>query len=467
MTSSWIVLSHRHFHAIAEDSMLAALPADIRSGPRERLDIACQPVDDWQQADWPALQREQAAKAAELLRLRDTGKGVAYFGRTRLPLAMDLGYRLEKWTKTLTFVEHRGEVWAWPGRETDEVPIRPVIDDESLPRRQSFSNAPVIVRVSVANRIAPKDVHGVVPGSQADVEVHLGDRVGREALKTHEDLERTAEAFARALDAIRERLPHTEAIHVFAAVPAGLAFRMGTLINHAAYPRVQTYQFWPKATPSYQPALVLGEIMKPVTKMKIQFLAAQPEATVQIRTDIELRQIADSLRDGEHRDRFDIIKSEPAVRRKEIQRIIRRGEAHILHLSAHGLAGGYLVFHDAADRPEHVRPDHMKLLIDSWNEDDRIRCVVLNACHSHILAKTLTEAPAVVRAAIGTISDVKDKAAIEFAEEFYSALADGATLGQAFQAGYNGAHAISKSEADKYQIFYSDPAVAKQPLFAS
>ena len=471
-SKGWILLSHGHQELpdINNADILDALPPEVRDGPRERVRIrGTLPLGNRTDVDWAALQREQAAQVTRsLLPLRNLGHGVAYFGRALLPLAMDLGFRVERWVPSRAFLYHReGLDWRWPGRDPGAPPLQVHVDYHHFPEQPSPAKGDVIVRVGVTHRIAPEDTRPCIPNLIAEVDIHLGEACGDHALQAQEDLERVVDAFGAALHRVHQRFPQASRIHVFAAAPAGLAFRMGCIVNRTVHPPIQTYQFVRNAEIKYQRALIVGDEVRPDMLLNIQFLSAQPRTTKHLRIGEELREIAHRLREGERSDRFDIAEPRPAVRAKDIQSYIRKGNAQIVHLSGHGEQGGVLVLEDASGMPQRVRPDAVRMLFELLNDDGHLRCAVFNACHSDALAKELIRAPAVVPCAIGTSDAVPDKAAIVFADGFYGALADGETLDRAFKAGkVQVGMMCPAAQAELFHISVADEAMRDKPLFA-
>ena len=481
-TKSWILLSQRYsqYPDIEEADILDALPDDVLRGARQPVRVENRDsTRDPLQMGWDELQREQAmqVESMQLLALRDQGRGIIYFGRTLLPLAMDLGYRVEKWAQSRILQYHElGQSWRWPGRPAGEN-VPEVRLDHNLPARASNAPGDVIVRVSVTTRIAEADAGAAVPAALDNIEVHLGERCGRDALRTSEELERVALRFEEALGLIHERYPQAGMIHVFLAGPVGLAFRMGCVVNHTVHPSVQTYQFVQSAAPhKYQKALVLGRQAHAPVKLGIMFLAADPAQLVtasprveqqRLGSGAELREVRERLRKGDHRDKFDEqIEVHTAVRKTDIQTYVRRSRAQILHFSGHGKNGGYLILEDADGRPEEVHPKSMRLMFELWNADKHIRCAVFNACQTIGLAHELTTSPAVVPCAVGTLDRVDDKAAVEFAVGFYEALAEGLTLRQALQNGRVQADIALQGQGELFDLRVEDPALLDRPIFA-
>lgn len=471
-TKGWLVLSHSHerFPNFDEADILDALPQAMRDGPRQhaRIHGTEEIGPDLTRVDWEALQLEQAEQVERLVApWRKEGRGVAYFGRAYIPLAIDLGFRVENWVPHQVFQYQREDKsWRWPGSTSGD-PVLDVRIEDNLPSKPSHGTGSVTIRVGVTTRIAEADVLAKVPNPMADIEIHLGDACGVTALKSHDDLERVAKAFETQLYRALEIYPQAEFIHLFAAVPQSLAFRMGTMINPTVHPLIQTYQYVRNAEPKYHRALIVGQKAPSEMKVRIQFLAAEPDTTRRLRVDRELREIAASLREGQRRERFEIIEPRPAVRSNDLNKYIRRDMAHVVHFSGHGEPGGVLFLEDRAGNPARVSPETLRLLFDAWNEDDHVRCVVINACHSDELARALTREVAVVPCAIGTVQDVSDGAAVCFSEGFYCAAADGESLNRSFRAGVEQVRLQHRTEADLFKLEVADESLLDKPLFAA
>ena len=183
----------------------------------------------------------------------------------------------------------------------------------------------------------------------------------------------------------------------------------------------------PASPPQAGPAPVLG----------IQFLSARPATTGALGLGIELRAIREKLQAGLYRDRLRLGEVEGAVRLTAIEELIRRSEAAILHVSAHGNRDGHLQLEGDGGAPAEIGPRQFRRVIDLVNSDraaDRlIQLVILNACNSAAVAEELVTGT--VRYAVGTTEEVHDDAAIAFASGFYSALADSKSIQYAFDSG--------------------------------
>ena len=116
------------------------------------------------------------------------------------------------------------------------------------PQERNSAAGAAIVCVSTANAIRPDDAREVVTSPFEPVEIVLNP-TGPDVLETVADLHAVAESFAQSLDRIADLRRGVDVVHLFAAVPVGLAFRLGQRINPTKHPDVQTYQsrnesFW-------------------------------------------------------------------------------------------------------------------------------------------------------------------------------------------------------------------------------
>jgi hypothetical protein len=164
-------------------------------------------------------------------------------------------------------------------------------------------------------------------------------------------------------------------------------------------------------------------------KIKIVFLAANPENTTHLKLDEEIRAITEKIRMADYRDRLEII-SLWAVRADDLIQALNQHKPHIVHFSSHGDRNGQILLVDRNGNAKPVSAEALKALFTTLK--DNIRVVVLNACNSRILAEAITE---VIDFAIGMNSEIEDQAAIVFSASFYRALGFGRSVQEAFDQG--------------------------------
>ncbi len=163
--------------------------------------------------------------------------------------------------------------------------------------------------------------------------------------------------------------------------------------------------------------------------IKILFLAANPQDSVRLRLDEEIRGIKQALLQTEFRDDFDI-EQEWVVRVSDLQGHLLRHQPDIVHFSGHGSAASEIILEDKTGESQTVPTRALEQLFAVLK--DNIRCVVLNACYSGKQAQAIAKQ---IDCVIGMSKAIGDEAAINFAVAFYQALGYGKDVKTAFDLG--------------------------------
>lgn len=161
---------------------------------------------------------------------------------------------------------------------------------------------------------------------------------------------------------------------------------------------------------------------------KILILAANPKNTSPLRLDQEVRDIQEELqrtKQGEF-----VLEQRWAVRSRDIYRAIQDVKPQIIHFSGHGAEDGGLALEDEAGQARLTTPEALAKLFDLFAE--QVECVVLNACYSEVQADAIAQHIPYV---VGMSNEIDDRAAIEFAVAFYSALGAGRSVDFAYKLG--------------------------------
>lgn len=254
-----IVLVHPVHQQIAEDEIFSTLgQGSQKDALLVRVAPLSQPLVDSESIDFEQAQKEQSriyrTEIAPLV-VGTHGRHVTYFGLAPVPLIMHLGYLLGDLPPITIFQRHHlSKQWVWPQLPKVAVPM--TIQVSGLPQKTSDSLGDVVLRIATALPINPGDTRAVIGNPLAEVDIAVNP-LGPDVLTNPDDVERMARTFRQTLDTISDRFPRMQTVHVFAAIPAGLAFRLGNLVSPTRHPRVQTYQFYRHASVHYKPALVL------------------------------------------------------------------------------------------------------------------------------------------------------------------------------------------------------------------
>lgn len=254
-----LVVTHPVLTAIGSADIDRAIPKSRRSAGFDFVEVAPMRtvLAEEYDLDWNAARDAQEKLFVEKLRPHLEGREqLAYFGFAPVPLAIHLGYRVQSTIKIDVYQRNHGrQDWVWA--PTGKASTRSFLEPIRFPTQGSSAPGAVIIRVSTSARIAPKDTEELVPECLAAVDIALASP-HPDALETRGALNSVVDAFTDVLTRLRNLYPNLTTIHLFAAVPVGLAFQLGSRINPTMNPEVVTYQYDAKRSPHYKKAIVLG-----------------------------------------------------------------------------------------------------------------------------------------------------------------------------------------------------------------
>ena len=210
--------------------------------------------------------------------------------------------------------------------------------------------------------------------------------------------------------------------------------------------------------------------------IKILFLAANPVDTSQLRLGEEVRSIQAELERAKYRYRLELV-SHWAVRVGDLSRTLLDHRPQIVHFSGHGQGQPTAQAKQTSRQDTTVRSltDASRDLITQAEqsplvpeglvlEDDQgqaklvgaaalgglfelfqdVKCVLLNACYSQVQATAIYQH---IDCVVGMNKAIGDRAAIQFATEFYKALATGGSFDFAYRLARNSLDLASIPEA--------------------
>lgn len=172
--------------------------------------------------------------------------------------------------------------------------------------------------------------------------------------------------------------------------------------------------------------------LSPAPKRTLLFLASSPANQARLRLDIELREIEQGLRLGQHREQFDL-KQRWAVRPDDLRRSLLDFQPQVLHFSGHGEGNDGLILENQQGQSQAVSTEALVSLFSLF-ADRGLECVILSACYSEVQASAIAQHIPYV---IGMNAAIGDKAAIQFAVGFYDALGAGWSYPDAYRMGCN------------------------------
>lgn len=163
----------------------------------------------------------------------------------------------------------------------------------------------------------------------------------------------------------------------------------------------------------------------------ILILAANPKSTTLLRLDQEVRDISETVRRSQYRERFTLVQRW-AVRPRDVQSAILEVNPQIIHFSGHGSGEDGLIFENEVGTATFVDAESLAGLFELVA--DEIECIILNACYSDLQAEAIAQHISYV---IGMNKAIGDNAALEFAFGFYDALGGGRDFEFAYKWGCN------------------------------
>lgn len=163
--------------------------------------------------------------------------------------------------------------------------------------------------------------------------------------------------------------------------------------------------------------------------LSILFLSADPKDSPRLRLGQEAREIHEQLQRAKLRDQFDF-HQRSCIRATDLTQAMLDIRPDIVHFSGHGEQSGDLHFEDEIGNKVSISPDALRTLFQQFS--DCTKCVILNACHSEIQAKSTAEH---IDFVVGMKTAIGDPAAIAFSIGFYQALGAGRPIDEAYELG--------------------------------
>jgi Cdc6-like AAA superfamily ATPase len=124
------------------------------------------------------------------------------------------------------------------------------------------------------------------------------------------------------------------------------------------------------------------------------------------------------------------VEIELAVRPEDLPELFLEHQPLIVHFCGHGTGEKGLVLQNDAGREQLVSTNTFSNVLALFN--DKVQCVLLNACYSEVQAQAIIEH---INYVIGMSQEIRDDAAIAFATGFYQAFAHGKSIDESYQHG--------------------------------
>ncbi len=256
-----IMILHEGFTKIDPQKCIDAMPETWQRLHKETITVSYSEkivLGDSQDLDFSQYALEHKRIYSEkILSVVEANKNfqIVYFGLVPIPLGIDFGHLFYNYDKIEIYQFHNQKK-EWYQTLTDQDiakenqlvdPILPSIDQKGI------TNA--LVRLSISHKVNPEETTEVIPNA---AEIDFGFLSPKEAIiNSKEQLVEIGEGVKTILDELSNNRSGLEVIHLFASIPCGVAFLIGTKISPNIHPYIQTYQYKNTETPKYSKAILV------------------------------------------------------------------------------------------------------------------------------------------------------------------------------------------------------------------
>lgn len=236
--SETIAIYHEDLATIDRDLARAVVPAISR-------ELTVDVTRDLLQADMMAIDWHEVRRREEIFfntQVRpalddDVDATIKYFGAAPIPLAMRLGYLVGTWRRTDVHLHHHERKdWTWSGTD------RTIDLQASTPAAMLKSDGDVVIRVEITQPLDRPAIERLLPTPAAEIDIAVAEP-SFDIVASGADVAAIVTAFQAALDRVAACVPNARAIHLFAAVPVGVAFKLGSAVNNTTTPPIYLYQY--------------------------------------------------------------------------------------------------------------------------------------------------------------------------------------------------------------------------------
>ena len=217
---------------------------------------------DWEEAS--TKQKAQYETAIKPILEKNSDITIYYFGFAPITLAIHLGYLMQNYTHyKIAFKRHIGEK-EWYFERNNEKAFKfkeNVFEDK--PKRVSKGEGDAILKISTSFQIHSLQTDEICSTPLIEYDLSLED-IDVDIFSSQADIFKFEEILMASLDNIKQYYPNTNNIYLFAAIPVGLAFFIGTKINPTIYAPIHFFQYYDK---QYYHTIVLQEATRGINKL--------------------------------------------------------------------------------------------------------------------------------------------------------------------------------------------------------
>jgi hypothetical protein len=184
---------------------------------------------------------------------------IVYFGLVPIPLGIHFGNLFDNDKKIEIYQWHHStkrKVWYQTmigGAKYEDnkltIPKIPNIDQTGI--------VTALVRLSFSNSVTEKETNEMLLNA---AELDYGfEKPDDDGIDSKEKMNEIGETIKNILDQLKNNQSGIKIIHLFASIPCGLAFLIGTKISANRHPYIQTYQYKNTGSPKYIEAILVNK----------------------------------------------------------------------------------------------------------------------------------------------------------------------------------------------------------------
>lgn len=287
MAKGLILILHNGFAKVSIEECLDSLPEEWKKLDREKIEVSYSEMlslPDWYNANFAQFalehRRQFVNEIAPLLE-KKSDYLIVYFGLAPIPLTIDFGQLFYNYRNVEVFQRHHVKK-RWYRELEEEKQSGNQIKTSGLPEKDQKGISTALIRISSSHYVNPEETAQVIANA-AEVEVSF-ENPNEDAITSPEQMTAMAETVKSAFDTLSHNRSELKEIHLFASIPCGLAFLIGTKISPNIHPYIQTYQYSRTAEPCYKKAILVKGRINPERKITDEDNALA----------MHLRQMADS-----------------------------------------------------------------------------------------------------------------------------------------------------------------------------
>lgn len=211
---------------------------------QENFDI--HPYNTLNMLDWDANIKEIENFASDIKYLVEKNETVHIYPLAPIPLLIKMGFELQNNSQFMVHQYDRDEKrWIYDEeRENAQLNRTREYEDVKSPN--------LVVKISTSSNIDDESVHKMLSNIEYDVVEFTSTNIGLGLPLYHTTVESFAKEISSFLDTVADKY---QSIHLFAAVPAGLALELGRRLLRSMYKNIYTYNL---KEGQYEKAFVLN-----------------------------------------------------------------------------------------------------------------------------------------------------------------------------------------------------------------